>query len=317
MKKWIILICGLIYSVETAFALPTVPTCDQKDYACYQQYVNFCKDKWQPWNTDSLGLWAVTKSYPEFSTSAVQKSTQDLINSEKYPSEKTKLQNELSWENIGKISGFRMAEIARIQYRTNMNRIFSCAVIASRTEKIKKIKELIKGNENTNIGKKLDLDVKKLEALKQSACATNLPTNTTNDYSKAIATSATVEYCSYRYYLEYISQNLESNYTEIAKKDKELGQSDGSTPILSKTLLEAGSELSQAQKKVRSDIDRAASSLPKALVAYREMDRTYITHVMLLIIYDDYIDLRKNLSTYLNAVSQLFKKAQNAQSANK
>lgn len=68
--------------------------------------------------------------------------------------------------------------------------------------------------------------------------------------------------------------------------------------------------------QIQSNVARAQSTLPKALVAYREMERTYGVHIMLVIIYDDYLTLRQNLSTYLNAVSQFFEKAENAQSAN-
>ena len=46
------------------------------------------------------------------------------------------------------------------------------------------------------------------------------------------------------------------------------------------------------------------------------MERTYSVHLMLMIVYDDYLELRQNMNTYLNAVSQLFEKANNAQSAN-
>lgn len=68
--------------------------------------------------------------------------------------------------------------------------------------------------------------------------------------------------------------------------------------------------------QIQSDVDRATSTLQKSAVAYREMERTYMLHLMLLIIYDDYLELRQNMNTYLNAVSQLFEKAKNAQSAN-
>ncbi len=46
------------------------------------------------------------------------------------------------------------------------------------------------------------------------------------------------------------------------------------------------------------------------------MEKVYPTHLMLTIIYDDYIRLRKNLSAYMNASSQLYLKAFNAQDAN-
>lgn len=46
------------------------------------------------------------------------------------------------------------------------------------------------------------------------------------------------------------------------------------------------------------------------------MERAYPVHLLLMIIYDDYIRLRKNLSSYMNASTQLYIKAYNAQDAN-
>ena len=52
-------------------------------------------------------------------------------------------------------------------------------------------------------------------------------------------------------------------------------------------------------------------------MAFQEMDRTYVTHLLLVIIYDDYLKLRDNLDKYMSIVSQTFEKAYNAQDANK
>ncbi len=56
----------------------------------------------------------------------------------------------------------------------------------------------------------------------------------------------------------------------------------------------------------------AYRTLPRAMLAYQEMSRTYAAHLMLVIVYDDYVRLRDNLSKYMNATSQLFEKAYNA-----
>ncbi len=47
------------------------------------------------------------------------------------------------------------------------------------------------------------------------------------------------------------------------------------------------------------------------------MDQTYAAHILLQLVYDDYIRLRKALSNYMNLSSQLYQKANNAQSTNK
>ena len=66
-----------------------------------------------------------------------------------------------------------------------------------------------------------------------------------------------------------------------------------------------------------NEIIRADATLPKAIKSFQEMDQTYGAHVLLTLIYDDYIKLRKALSSYMNISSQLYQKANNAQSTNK
>ncbi|MFZ2255703.1 MAG: hypothetical protein WAW59_02885 [Patescibacteria group bacterium] len=44
------------------------------------------------------------------------------------------------------------------------------------------------------------------------------------------------------------------------------------------------------------------------------MQRTYAAHLLLTIVYDDYVRLRDNLNRYMTPVSQLFEKAYNAMS---
>ncbi len=71
------------------------------------------------------------------------------------------------------------------------------------------------------------------------------------------------------------------------------------------------------QIALQDELARAEKTLPKALTAYREMQRTYGVHILLVMILDDYMTLRNNLDLYLSNISQLFEKAHNAQDANK
>ena len=68
---------------------------------------------------------------------------------------------------------------------------------------------------------------------------------------------------------------------------------------------------------LETEIIRADTTLPRVLRAYKDMERSYAVHILLSIIYDDYIRLRKNLSTYMNASTQTYLKAYNAQDMNK
>ncbi len=188
---------------------------------------------------------------------------------------------------------------------------------ASRVEKLRTISRLISKAGSSEIGKKLENDANKLEKLKDSNCGTTVSKQSLTNFSQAIARSATVEYCSYVNYLDYLDATIQDNYTSVMNLEKKIGNG-GENQSNPSTIASAAQAMSRRNIQIENDLVRARSTLPKVLVAYREMERTYTVHLMLIIIYDDYLELRENLNTYLNAVSQLFEKAKNAQqSANK
>jgi hypothetical protein len=51
-----------------------------------------------------------------------------------------------------------------------------------------------------------------------------------------------------------------------------------------------------------------------SLISYSEFERTYEMHLWLTFIFEDYINLRKNLQSLLNPVGQVIYKISNAQS---
>lgn len=293
--------------------------CDKKDYLCYKDYWvrEFCRgsSSSQSWDINKW-IGSVTELYRALDVNEQKKQIQELIGSEPNPNERAKIEKELSLDRIGNFSGFKTVEIARIVYRTNMNRIFSCAVIASRIERTQKVKKIISQVWSSNIGEKLDKDIKKLEWLKSSNCGAQWGAKGLTNYPLALAHSATVEYCNYTNYLDYLQENVSTDYTRVIMIEK------GYVPVewlswTSATILSVSTDMNTRSTQIGNDLERASSTLRKALVAYREMERTYAVHLMLLIIYDDYLELRQNLNSYLNTVSQIFEKAKNAQSANR
>ena len=290
--------------------------CDTTDFEwCYQKYwvESVCKAPSSPWNANK-GVGTVTRDYAPLEANEQNRKIEDVINTEKNPTEKAKLSKDLDLGRIGLFDGFKSVEIARIQYRANMDRIFSCAVIASRIEKTEKVQSLISDAGSSDIKDKLKKDIEKMKKLKAGNCGENADGDTLTDYGAAVSSSATVEYCSYRNYLDYLQSNIDANYTRVIELEKKIGTWDSRRNL--NTLSSVAGDISNRQLQVQRDIARAASTLPKAILAYREMERTYSVHLMLMIIYDDYLELRQNVNTYLNAVSQLFEKANNAQSAN-
>lgn len=316
MKQLSFLIIVLSFFLFSASAWAVEgPVCEKKEYACYKKWTEYCKSPDHPWNS-SPGIGRVNTDYAELTASAQRKKINDLIARESNPTEKARLQSVLSENKIGMLDGFKSVEIARAQYQNTMNRIFACAVTASRIEKTNKVLALVSKGGSSNIADKLKADIKKLgNQMKNQNCATNSTEGKLTDYSRAIAASATAEYCIYRNYLDYLDTNIRTDYTKVMDLEKTIGVGGENKPNPT-TLSTAASAMNLRSTQIMSDIARAESTLPKALVAFREMERTYSIHLMLLIIYDDYLELRQNANTYLNAVSQLFEKAKNAQSAN-
>ncbi len=76
-------------------------------------------------------------------------------------------------------------------------------------------------------------------------------------------------------------------------------------------------EISQRTSYLRDETEKAKMLLPQAVRAFREMEKTYNLHLMLVVIYDDYSRLRDNLGLYFNALTQLMEKMNNAQIPNR
>lgn len=111
-----------------------------------------------------------------------------------------------------------------------------------------------------------------------------------------------------------MEDNLKTNRANLEAIEKNIGTGNG-TKIATNTELWIESYNNYTNSLTR-EIDRADNSLPRALRTFLDMERAYPAHLMLTIIYDDYIRLRANLSKYMNASTQTYLKANNAQDAN-
>jgi hypothetical protein len=197
-----------------------------------------------------------------------------------------------------------------------MNQIFSCAIIASRQTQLQKLQDTIKDKGGaSNIMESIKKERERYERL---MVAKNCLQNGTNQPSDTIADRLTVsaagEYCKYNYYLDYLGANISTDFSQAIEIDSKIGGNTGSRVATTDTALV---RMTTWLGKIDTERYRARTTIPKAVMAYKEMDRTYITHLLLVIIYDDYLKLRDNLSKYLSIVSQTFEKAYNAQDANK
>ncbi len=316
MKKSFFYMLVLLTPLSVLWA-PKNPECNKSDFSCYIDWRdNHCRSPDNGWNdsTKYPDLGKVTNDYAEFTSQGQNAQMSKIISSEIYPSEKTKLQKELDPKRIGTFRGYKTAEIARIQYRNNMNKIFSCSVSASRIQVVTQLQKLIQQAGSKEINEKLKKDIQKLKLNSPKNCSPT-SSDTMKSYPAAIVRSATTEYCSYLFYNEYLEAQIDQNQTQVFEIESKIGEwwENASLPS---NMWDYANLFTSYSDQIQSNIARAQSTLPKALVAYREMERTYGVHIMLMIIYDDYLTLGQNLSTYLSAVSQFFEKVENAMSAN-
>jgi hypothetical protein len=126
--------------------------------------------------------------------------------------------------------------------------------------------------------------------------------------------SSTRQYCHFMTYLNYLESNMNSGNANLMNIESAITLG---APVQIDTN-SAGwlSDITLRQSQIQREVARARYTLPRAMDAYRETSKTYGIHIMLLIIYDDYLKVRENLSTYMNAFSQLYEKLNNAQNAN-
>jgi hypothetical protein len=324
MKYLFFIIAILPFSLGTVYAVD-LPLCDMKDYECYKKTVDAAcikKNPSIPWtnppydttwllkpncNIDGIQYAPLTKTGIEQMITCIEQDEQ---------SNRMAIQDGMSLATIGNYSGFRALEVARTLYRKRMNSVFSCGIVTSRFAKLEALEMVAMrdGKPGTEIKNKIDREKKRYEEIKkQLACDSS--TSPTGAIDR-MAGTAMKEYCQYTYYLDYLSRNTTDDVTSSMMTDARTG--DNPTPTRTPTTTDQlGKLIADRSVAIRAERDRANMVLPIAIRTYREMDRTYIIHVMLTLIYDDYILLRDQLDKYLVITGQTFEKAFNAQDARK
>lgn len=107
----------------------------------------------------------------------------------------------------------------------------------------------------------------------------------------------------------YLQANAAQNTQIFLKQETDPSDSNRERNI---TIANAATTLASISVRIQSELSHARSTHEKAFNAYSEFEKTYAQHVVLQIIYDDYIQLRKNLRDVMNPLSQLIYKHNNS-----
>ncbi len=287
-----------------------------------QTYEEYLKEAWDYCDSTDRSWWKnntlIPKiDYPKLSSDAINNTIKAWQNNPKWAigDEKLRLKTDLDWVTIGEYSGFKALEVARIGYRSSMNSLFACAIIASRQKTIIEVQDVVNKkikNKNSEILEKLKKEWKNLETTYWK-----LGCNETKDMEIITNLNNTIglRYCHYRYYLGYLDSNLTAQLRDVQEIERRIG--NWSWTQIAATTNEWTKLAPRYPSDLANEIIRADTTLPKAVATLLEMDQTYGAHLLLIFILDDYMKLRESLSRYMNVSSQLYQKAHNAQSTNK
>lgn len=295
----------------------------------YEDYLSdateFCDDEKQPWNKwtkegEPARRLVPKLTYPDLQSDAVNKWMEDQIEQERSELWRRYLREALDPTYIGSFDWFKTLEASQNVYHARMNGLFDCAVIESRIGIILWLQEAKALKWSSEILEKLEKEMETLNILRKQCLPSEKeakgpkPTVYSREINLRLVNTAWLQYCHYRKYLSYLDSNINADITKTLETENNIG--DDADKSLPDTTDRGASELVKRQLQIENEIDRADRSLPRAIGAFNEMQRTYAAHLLLTIVYDDYVRLRDNLHRYMSPVSQLFEKAFNAMTPN-
>lgn len=310
ISLFIIVFISIFFWAEASFAAPI-------SYETYQKEAkSYCEDG-KPWYTWSRNTQRI--SYPPFDIGGINTwiATQRAEALNQPPALRESILEKLDPLRIGSLDSSRALEVAQIAYHSRMDTVFDCAVIEARKKIITWLKETV--HWQSEILEKIKQEERILNQ-KANQCIPAWWSQWSNtasareDPSTRMINTITLQYCHYRQYLIYLESQLEENIAQYNQIDSGIGENPTSNNISHSDLFQTN--FLKKQEEIRNEIYAADRAIPRAVSAFKEMERTYATHILLLVIYDDYVKLRDNLGRYMSSTSQLFEKAYNAMSPN-
>lgn len=291
----------------------------KEQYEAYKkESKNYCDSNdrlWKWWN----GLVPII-DYPQLDTSSINAAIAKWkANPRVIGDEKSRLDTDLNMERIGEYNGFKVLEASRIAYRSQMNWLFACAVISSRINILDDLQKIISKkveNDNSEILIKLKRESESLKKSKNTLkCNTPDSDSSNKEMTITMLTNTAVRhYCHYSHYLGYLESQVDQDLISIQQINAWIW--NWGTENLPSNINEWNSLFQWYKSSIDNEFMRVNTTMPRALASFIEMDKTYAVHLMLTIIYDDYIKFRKQLSIYMNLNSQTYQKANNAQNPN-
>lgn len=222
-------------------------------------------------------------------------------------------------------------DLAKEQYRKNMDNIYWCATNVVYYRALKQVKEdLLKSNPelDSKLKNKLEEQIKAIELkISQNSNKCKVTSEKNNSIiKKSVLKQTTYEVCKYSFYLEY----LKSFNEQMAALDDNLQTSPNNSDEMNKKLLETQKlleeqkssnaktiqtilqEESKKKNQIQKEMDDAFKVFPIAFKAYSEYENNITIHIYLELLREDYNLLREWLHKSINPINQVVYKISNA-----
>ena len=200
-------------------------------------------------------------------------------------------------------------DLAKEQYRKNMDNIYWCATNVVYYRALKQVKEdLLKSNPelDSKLKNKLEEQIKAIELkISQNSNKCKVTSEKNNSIiKKSVLKQTTYEVCKYSFYLEY----LKSFNEQMAALDDETKNNQDNAKTIQTILQEESKKKNQIQK----EMDDAFKVFPIAFKAYSEYENNITIHIYLELLREDYNLLREWLHKRINPINQVVYKISNA-----
>ena len=203
---------------------------------------------------------------------------------------------------------------AKKKYRENQNSIYACSIIKLQKNSYKVIKDKLINIDKwwtlkSRINQKFNLKIKKLDRVskeRQCISPSNKEENNSLQLKKNLLNESVYELCKYNFYLNF----LQNHYKNINNANQEyLWKNNKSNSFKI-------SEIAKIQSKLQQDlvdeIEHSKNIFNMAFNTYIDYENNYPVHILLELIKEDFIVLRRKLHEALSPINQVVYKISNA-----
>lgn len=214
-------------------------------------------------------------------------------------------------------------EKASILYKERMNALYACAVLNTKLRIHTRLIDEFKP-QGSNIIRNLEQATRQIESQMSQRSCRNLSEWSGQDsemsLKKELIRESTLEYCNYRHYLKYVDDNVKNQLwrvieTEQKIREKQYPSSNNDARFRFTDVL--ANEIAGVSERTVNEIAQTERVFDDAFDAYREFERNYASHILMVLIEDRYLLIREYLRDTMNPIGQVIYKASNATSKGK